>query len=395
MNIVMIHSGPLNPDSGGGIHTLELFENLTRRNNVKCFLAKSNLYKINNKNFIFIPFINFSALRLLSYNLVLFMHLLYYCKKTKQDIIYVRKNGINPASIIISKIFSIPLVFEVNGILIDDVKSLTKQRHLSLGRILYITELYEYRQSDKIVAVTDGIKNYILNNYKISEDKIVVVENGTNEKVFRPIRKDEAIEKLGLSKSHKYISFVGGLAPWHGVEYLILSVPQVIKEAKGIIFLIVGEGPEKDRLIRLVHDLDLSNHVIFVGRVKNDLVPYYINASEVCVAPFTIDRNVKIGISPLKIYEYLACGKLVITSDIPGVRDVINSSGGGVVVEAERPDILGEAIINIISGKYFPNSEGSIRDYILRNHTWSEVAKKIESIFESLTISQASSAGKR
>ena len=82
----------------------------------------------------------------------------------------------------------------------------------------------------------------------------------------------------------------------------------------------------KDKLIEITSELGVSDKFTFTGRVPYEQVPFYINAADVCVAPFIKERNSRIGLSALKTYEYLACGK-PIGQAVFRVHDLIESSG--------------------------------------------------------------------
>ena len=102
--------------------------------------------------------------------------------------------------------------------------------------------------------------------------------------------------------------FVGHLAAWQGVEFLIYASPLILGKCPEIRFLVVGDGVMRDKLLELVSEFGLADKFVFTGRVPYECVPLYINAADVCVAPFIRERNSKIGLSALKTYEYLACG---------------------------------------------------------------------------------------
>jgi glycosyltransferase involved in cell wall biosynthesis len=134
----------------------------------------------------------------------------------------------------------------------------------------------------------------------------------------------------------------------------------------------------KDRLLETASDLGISEKFTFTGRIPYEQVPFYISAADVCVAPFIKERNSKIGLSALKTYEYLACGKPIVASSIPGVQDLIESSGGGISVAPEDPEELAAAIVRLLSNKEIRDSMGKKgRRYVVENHSWDGVSRKI------------------
>ena len=79
--------------------------------------------------------------------------------------------------------------------------------------------------SDRIIAVTPGIKVNLEKVYNIPEEKIVVVSNGANTSLFKPLEQETCRRELGLDPEIPYVCFVGNLAPWQGVEYLVKAAP--------------------------------------------------------------------------------------------------------------------------------------------------------------------------
>ena len=141
----------------------------------------------------------------------------------------------------------------------------------------------------------------------------------------------------------------------------------------------------KDKLLGITSELGLSDKFTFTGRVPYEQVPLYINAADVCVAPFIKERNSKIGLSALKTYEYLACGKPIVASSIPGVQDLIESSGGGIPVTPEDPEELANAVVRLLSDEEARVEMGKKgRKYVVENHSWDGVAGKILKICEDI-----------
>jgi len=387
MNIFMIHSGVLNINSGGGIHFIEIFNNLKEENNVCCFVGKPvgvHNFPKNENNIVSIPYCSF--LTQITYQFFLFFYLCYYCLKKNPDIFYVRQSPLTFSPLLVSKLFKIPHIIEINGLPIEDLQMRLESSHVYLFYLIkYIykfNSLISYKYVDKIIIVTRGIMSEIKKNYKIQDNKTVVIENGTNTKLFRKLYRNECIDKLNISRSCTYICFVGELSPWHGVEYLIESLPFIIQKFHNIKLLIIGDGPMKKTLVSVGKNNNVLSNIIFTGVVPHEEVPYYINASDVCVAPFVKKRNEKTGISPLKIYEYLACEKPVISSRIKNL-EFIQRESVGALVEPEKPLELANAIIHLLNNeklRYQMGKNGRI--YVETNHSWKIAAKKLNMVCE-------------
>lgn len=294
------------------------------------------------------------------------------------------------------------LVYELNGIP-EDETSLIKSRNSeekslrnrgSSGLSGYLSSAKSRLKvlvlkkalgfSDKIIAVTPGIKTNLESAYRIPEEKITVIPNGANISLFKPVEQNKCRKDLGLDLEIPYVCFVGNLAPWQGVEYLIKAAPSVLSRFPECRFLIVGDGVMKKELLDLSQELGIEDRFIFTGVVSYDRVPLYINASDVCAAPFILARNAKIGLSPLKLYEYMACGKPVVASAISGVADALEASEGGLSVPPENPEALAKVILKLLENQDLRANMGSKGlSYVTENYSWYSVAKRVDKVCKS------------
>ena len=300
----------------------------------------------------------------------------------KPDLIYRRHSMFN-SEYILSAIFKIPNITEVNGIICDEVRARFESDKFSLWVIGNI-EKHNFGKADNNIVVTSELKKTLINNYNISVNKIVVVENGANTELFKPLDPILAKRKLNLDTSISYICFVGALAIWHGVDDFISSIPYVLKDYPNTSALVIGEGTIKRELIKLSEKLGVSDKIIFTGKIQYKKVTWYINASEICVSPMKMSaRNLRVGASPLKLYEYLACGKPVVSSRLSG-QEFIEEKTCGFVVNTEDHLEFAKAIVTLLRDPDLRQrmGENGIK-YILENRSWNSVAKEVAAVFDS------------
>lgn len=387
---------PLSLADGSLIHRYELVSNLARLNNEihifttdETFLSNlSNIHRhyISPGNFFSLTLNYFSA----SVNVL---------NSETFDVLYTRNPNFGFLAGIFFKNRCKKIIYELNGIP-EDEKSLFKMKSAELSNsgkqeVLSFSDYYFSSQtklkflilkkalsfSDKIIAVTPGIKANLEKSYNIPGEKIVVVSNGANTSLFKPLDQEICRKELGLDPKYFYICFVGNLAPWQGIEYLVKAAPLILARFPQCRFLIVGDGVMKHELLKLSRELGVENRFIFTGVVAYDRVPFFINASDVCVAPFIVARNAKIGLSPLKLYEYMACKKPVVASDISGVSDVLKASEGGIAVVPENPNALSEAILKLLESPDLRIKLGSKGlSYVTENYSWYSVAKQVDRV---------------
>jgi len=291
------------------------------------------------------------------------------------NILYYRHTLFN-SGYWLAQLLGIPAIKEVNGLVANEINIARTQRGLTLDIIDRI-ERANIRKANKIIVVTPNLKEILINQYKVPEERIEVIENGANTDMFRPMDMETVKRELNLDPDLSYICFVGNFAAWQGLESLIKCIPQVLKAYPNTRFLLVGDGALRRELSVMAQELGMSEMLIFTGMVPYWKVPLYVNASEVCVV---YKRPMQSGYSPLKLYEYMACKKPVIASKVEGF-EILEKNNAGILVEPENPDALAKAVIKLLGNDKLRDEMGrNGREYIVKNQSWECVASKIISV---------------
>lgn len=380
--------------SGDSVHVRELASSLAKIGNNITLVARSDkdssdeLQALKDQSnlsaYIFNPKTRFRLLKDLS-TMLLCRKL---AKEHKIDVIYERRYSAK-VSTILSKILRIPFVVEINGLVEEEaeLQGTAKKQNRFTKRIKKQVHKFFFKSANKIVAVAPGIKEELKIRYNIPSANIVVIPNGANTELFRPMDQTTVKEQLGLSQKIKYVCFVGNLVPWQGVEYLIKAAPMVLEKVPEARFLVVGDGMMRSELESMVKKLDLQDKFVFTGSVPFEGVPKYINASDVCVAPFIRARNEKIGLSPLKIYEYLACGKPVVGSNIKGVGDFLEESNAGISFVSEDYIELAHTVTKLLLDSALIDTLGENgRRVVVERYSWGNTAEMVIVVCERLNV---------
>ncbi len=380
-NILLVYNSPLNLKNGSNTHILEIAANLAKKTNIVLFAPIGENQETYPHYIVPIKSLGkseaSSLLYQLSYQAHLLFKLVYYCIFKRPSVIYERICGWSFFPAIISKIFNIKYVTEVNGLLVEEL-------HVGNCPALWIkicefNERRNYALSCRIISVTEGIKQEIIKIYQVSGEKIITINNGANTDLFHPLNKKDMNQNLNLDELKDYVCFVGNLAPWQGVEYLIQASPLILKKQPNTMFLIIGDGTMKEKLLALAYDLNVADKFIFTGSVPYEKVPIYINASSICVVP---KKPLKSGYSPLKLYEYMACGKSIIASKVDGF-ELLEKINCGLLVNPENSVEFSNAVIKLLSDSYLRNKMGiQGRDYVEKHQSWDAVSRKVFDVCE-------------
>jgi glycosyltransferase involved in cell wall biosynthesis len=355
MKILYITLENLSLHKGSVVHIKEIVNGLREAGHQVGLVAISSEQPENADHFYNLNLMTFSMPKLfrlknqphLVSSILLFLYLLKILPR--YDIIYARDFHTVIIALLPRIFFNKRLIFEINGIAHEEQKL---KSHSILNRIFvsFIRKGEEMatKYSERIISVTPHIGIYLIENYKCAPDKVITIGNGVNTKYFYPIRDEALLEqlrkKVGIAKEEIIIVFVGNLAPWQGVETLIEVAPLLLREIRNIRFLIIGDGILKKPFEEKVNRLGVSDHFVFTGMVIHKEIPLYINIADICVLP---KRRLKSGYSPIKLYEYMACGKPVVASRVEGL-EFIEEEGTGRLTEPEDIISLEKTLYNLI-----------------------------------------------
>lgn len=370
MKIFMIFDGPLNAQDASITHLFEVFNNLSDFAETYLFAEKPRQNIEKRKNIIYVPVLKIPNFIGISFQIVLFFSLIYYRYVHSPDVFYCRFSKFSYSPVLISKIFKIPLIFEVNGLLEEEIRMINNSKLEIL--LTKLSEKVNLKRATRIIAVTPGIKQDVEESFGLKN--IVVISNGVNTELFRPLNPEDVKNSLGLDHETRYICFVGSFAPWQGLDCLILAASTILQEHANVKFLFVGDGALKDELVELAKKQDVYGKCLFTGAIAYEEVPLYINVSEVCIA---YKKRLKSGYSPLKLYEYMSCGKPVIASRVDGF-EILEKINAGILAEPENSRELASAILKLLNNEGLQKEMGyNGNRYVLENHSWKIIAEQI------------------
>ncbi|NWF91945.1 MAG: glycosyltransferase family 4 protein [Syntrophaceae bacterium] len=171
-----------------------------------------------------------------------------------------------------------------------------------------------WKKVDKFIAISKEILNDLV-NCGVKKEKITYIPNSVDTDYYTPYT-------LKTWDSPKNILFVGRLTEQKGIDTLFCAMKEVIDKGINRLSLsLVGDGPLRGELERMVNDLGITKYVRFVGST-NDVTQYYQN-SHILVIPSNWE-----GL-PLVLLEGMACGLPILASDLDGIRDGIEDGVNG------------------------------------------------------------------
>ena len=313
--------------------------------------------------------------RLLSYASFVLTSLFGMARAEKPDYVFVDSPPLflGVSGWLAAKWWSVPLLFNVADLWPDSVRDLGVMKDGTLVNFAYALERWIYRHSAVVTAVTEGIRDSLLNIKKIPAEKVLFLPNGVDTALFCPSVPDQGLkDRLGLAG--KKIILYAGNHGYAGAVETVLHAAERVRRETSYHFLLVGEGPEKRKLIELAANLGLSN-VTFHQQVPLDEVPAFVSISDLAV--ITLRKSqVMAGARPAKTFVMMAGGKPIVLAAEGEAARLIQSAGAGVVVPPEDHESLANAIHTLLTHPGIAAEMGaSGRRYVELNFQWSSLVR--------------------
>lgn len=260
----------------------------------------------------------------------------------KHDIVFASAPPleIGIAGYIISRIKRLKFVFEIRDLVLDAAIEMNLIKNPTAIKLTYLLEDFLYKKADMIVTVTEGFKKEIISK-GIPDSKIQIIPNSADVDFIKPGRKNNLIrQKLNLF--NKFIVLYAGN---YGVSQKLTTIVEaaaLTKDIEDLVFLMVGQGTEKNKVEILCSKLKLKN-MIFLGSQPRNSMPDFYYASDVCIVPLRKIPTFKLTV-PSKLYECMAAGRPIILSVNGEARQILENANAGIFVEPENPNQMAEVI---------------------------------------------------
>ena len=232
-----------------------------------------------------------------------------HCAKFSPDIIYSHQVYTASIALKLKRLFNIPHVYDPHGSVALE-SSLHSQQSLMRRETLIATEKAITNFTQKIIAPSPELRDYLSITYRLPHSKFAIIKNGVETDIFEPTPPDINLRNsLGIPSEATLIVFTNPRvfsSNEIALRYFFRLLPDIERRCRNPFFLILGGGPKLEAP---------SDRVIYTGFVED--LPTYVNLADVCVAPFP--SNAICGGTRNKICEYLACGKPIV-STIEGMR---------------------------------------------------------------------------
>ncbi|MEM3658728.1 MAG: glycosyltransferase family 4 protein [Candidatus Hadarchaeum sp.] len=308
----------------------------------------------------------------------------------KIDVIHVHDLPMVGTGLLVASRYGIPLVADLHEnypAAIAYYKPARLSWHQRILNFLDSTprwQAYERKcalAATKVLVVVEEAKIRLV-EAGIPPEKIEVVENTVDVDYFLSLPlADSIIEKY---RGEFVISYIGGFGGRHrGLDTAIEAMPVILREIPNARLLLVGDGPIKPLLEKMVAERSLNERVTFVDWQPFDKIPSFIYASTVCLIPHHSNPHTE-ATSPHKLFQYMLMGKPVVVSTCKPLRRIVEETGSGLIFQAGNSESLAEAVIKLRDKNLRDQLGEAGRRAVLEKYNWAETSKKLIKVYEQL-----------
>ena len=301
--------------------------------------------------------------------LTFYLELMSITKICRPDVIinYAVSTGI--CALVVAKIKNIPFVLHV----IDALHTLVP--HKWLRPVALWMETFLLRNSHATIYINQKLKEYGL-KHGANPDSSHTIRTGVDLDVFK-CKDDKEINRIrtkwGIGSNDVLLIFVGWLYEFSGIDTIMRILPTLPESLK---LMVVGTGEMENELLTLSQNLSLHKRVIFTGHQPYKKMPELISAADICLLFSALNPTTR-DIVPIKVYEYLACGRPVLASKLPGLMAEVPSGNGIIYTHSEQ---LVQTLQNMMEQTYRTSEGTKSRRFVEEHCDWSTLSLSFEKL---------------
>ncbi len=217
---------------------------------------------------------------------------------------------------------------------------------------------------DNVFVFDEFLEEYLIKKYKLN-NKTHIVFTGVSKDYFRydPTEQNEPT-----------LVYAGTLHARRKLEVMLRAFKSVTITIPSAKLYIIGDGPDKNRLMTITKNLRLEKNIIFTGLIEHSKVGQYVNISTICIASYP-KKGYDIQF-PFKIFEYMACRKPVITTKTKSTSKYLINGRDAILINFKEEDIA-DSILNLCSNKELRDSLAMNGEKLIEKFKWEDVSQKI------------------
>ncbi len=276
---------------------------------------------------------------------------------------------------------AIPIVYEIRALWEDAAASHGSHGQAGLRyRATRFVETRALHSADAVTTICEGLRADAIAR-GVPDNKVTVIPNAVDRNKFTgPGIPDNALaNRLGLS-GKIVLGFFGSFYAYEGLDLLLRAVPHMRQGAE-VAILLVGGGPEEDRLRNLTRELGLGTSIVFAGRVPHEEMRRYYDLVELLVFPRISTRLTEL-VTPLKPLEAMAQERIVVASSVGGHRELIRDRETGYLFPPGEPQRLAEVVLAALADRgSWPRIRARAIEFIDTERSWTHSVARYGEVY--------------
>ncbi|HDQ45028.1 MAG TPA: glycosyltransferase WbuB [bacterium] len=313
-------------------------------------------------------------------NIKYFIEEYHIVQREKPDLLIVRSAMLLFSGLLIGRLKHLPVIIEADAAGTYEIHHFHPEFYAYFG----LAEWFEKKMlslADRSICVSTAAKEHFI-QMGVPASKLSVVTNGADVRFFHPdIDGDPVRRQLNLG-GRISIGFSGSFHYWHGMDHLVRIIQEILHDKDQVAFVLIGTGgPMKNTLEKQLKPYVQKGQVIFTGLIPHESIPSYLAALDILLAPYP-DLPL-FYYSPVKIFEYMACGKAVVSSKIGQIEELITHEIDGLIYPPGDTEAMIGGIKRLICEEELRLALGRRAAKKIREaHTWTHKARDWHRIIE-------------
>lgn len=296
------------------------------------------------------------------------------------DFIYERASLYATAGVCLARQLRCPIIVELNAPLALEQSA---YRVTGFDRLAAQAESWTLKHADAVVVVSSELREHVL-SLGVEAARVHVLPNGVNPALFHPSPPDRELRSRLRLNSGPVVGFVGGLRPWHGVEILPGLLERLAARYPEVQMVIAGDGPLRPELERVLEERALSQRVVITGLLPHAEMPAIIRQFDVALAPYFQPEHA-FYFSPLKLFEYMACGIAVVAPGLGQIAEVVHDGQTGLLYAPGNLEALSNRCEELFADPPLRQRLGQAAAKLVHGQfTWDRNAQKVVELAQSL-----------
>ncbi len=233
-------------------------------------------------------------------------------------------------------------------------------------KVARVVESRNMEAVDMVISINEGLREYTI-QMGADPDRTEVIRAGVDLDIFNPDDREVIRAKCGIQDNGTVLFLIGRFYEFSGLKEVALALAKS-RDSK-IKLLILGKGDLWDALQEIRRERGLEDRIIMESRVPYPEVPKYIMAADICILP-TYRYEIMMNIVPIRIYEYMAAGKPVLATSLPGLIKEFGEANG--ILYAKSSNLVLDRAMELIEGGGI-GPEGERARNFVKSLSWDEL----------------------